>query len=94
MKCLTWRNINGTGKHRDKGIEGVLVEGVDLVQAVQQEEQHCASGSHSPVLHRRNVPSVCMAGLYVLSMVMQRAGNTNVLVMPAGVNMAIFKGLK
>ena len=52
FKQHTWCNINGSRKDGDKGVEGVLVEGVDLVQAVQQEEQHSPSCCHSTVLHK------------------------------------------
>lgn len=47
----TWGNVDCSGKHRDEGVEGVLVEGVDLVEAVEQEEQHGSPIGHSLVLH-------------------------------------------
>ena len=50
---LTWCNINGSGKHSDKGVQRVLVEGVDFVQAVQQEEKHGPSCCYSPVLQNK-----------------------------------------
>lgn len=49
---LTWCHVNGSGEHRDEGVQRVLVESMDLVQAVQQEEEHGSSSSHSPVLQR------------------------------------------
>ena len=51
LKWRTWCNINGSREDSDEGVEGVLVEGMDLVQAVQQEEQHSPSCCHSAVLH-------------------------------------------
>ena len=49
--ALTWGNINGSREHCDKSVQRVLVEGVDLVQAVQQEEEHGSSGCYCPILH-------------------------------------------
>lgn len=51
VEHFTWCHINGSGEHSDKGVEGVLVESMDLVQAVQQEEQHGSSCCYSAVLH-------------------------------------------
>ena len=50
MQVLTWGDINGPGKHRHEGVEGVLVEGMDLVEGVEEEEEHGSTGSHRPVL--------------------------------------------
>ena len=42
----TWCDVNGSREDGDKGIEGVLVEGVDLVEPIEEEEEHGSSGSH------------------------------------------------
>ena len=43
---LTWCNVNGSREDSDKGIEGVLVEGMDLVEPIEEEEEHGSSGGH------------------------------------------------
>ena len=43
---LTWCNVDGSREDGDKGIEGVLVEGMDLVEPIEEEEEHGSSRSH------------------------------------------------
>lgn len=51
----TWGNVDAARKHVHKRPQAVLVEGVDLAEAVEQEEDACAPVGHLAVLVARLV---------------------------------------
>jgi hypothetical protein len=53
----TWSDVDGSGVDGNKGVEGVLVEGVDLPKAVQQEEKHGATRGDRAILWNTNYVS-------------------------------------